>query len=328
MQIPGATYRLQLHQGLGFAARARAGRLPPASSASRDCYTSPLLAADARQHPRLRRRRPREARLRSSGPRPSWSRSRPSCASATWASSSTSSRTTCAIASSRNTWWSDVLENGPSSPYARYFDIDWHPPKADLKAKVLLPILGDQFGRVLEDGEIARPLRGRDVRRARTTRPGCRSRRAPGRTCSSRCSTTLRASRGELEPSVLELESILTALEHLPLRTDTERARVRERRREKEIVKRRLATLLDVQSRRARRARRAVDAINGTRGDPAASIVSRRCSPIRATGPASGGSPRDEINYRRFFDINELAAIRDRGARGVARGPRDRAAAS
>ena len=53
-----------------------------------------------------------------------------------------------------NRWWCDVLENGPSSVYGRFFDIDWHPVKAELRAKVLLPILGDQYGIVLERGEL------------------------------------------------------------------------------------------------------------------------------------------------------------------------------
>ncbi len=51
-------------------------------------------------------------------------------------------------------WWMDVLENGPSSHYAPYFDIDWQPLKTGLRDKVLLPILGDQYGRVLERGEL------------------------------------------------------------------------------------------------------------------------------------------------------------------------------
>jgi (1->4)-alpha-D-glucan 1-alpha-D-glucosylmutase len=54
------------------------------------------------------------------------------------------------IGESSNTWWMDVLENGPSSLYASFFDIDWHPPKDELENKVLLPILGHQYGRVLE----------------------------------------------------------------------------------------------------------------------------------------------------------------------------------
>jgi (1->4)-alpha-D-glucan 1-alpha-D-glucosylmutase len=47
--------------------------------------------------------------------------------------------------------WFDVLENGPSSPQSRFFDIDWHPPRPGLQHKILLPVLGDQFGRVLEN---------------------------------------------------------------------------------------------------------------------------------------------------------------------------------
>src|SRR5690606_31439388 len=53
-----------------------------------------------------------------------------------------------------NPWWWDVLENGPSSPYGRFYDIDWEPIKPDLKGKVLLPVLGDQYGRILERGEM------------------------------------------------------------------------------------------------------------------------------------------------------------------------------
>src|SRR5207248_11183873 len=53
-----------------------------------------------------------------------------------------------------NPWWWDVLENGPSSQYARYFDVDWEPPEARLRNSVLLPVLGAQYGRVLDAGEI------------------------------------------------------------------------------------------------------------------------------------------------------------------------------
>ncbi len=58
------------------------------------------------------------------------------------------------IATSANPWWQDVLENGPSSRHAQVFDIDWHPLKPELENKVLLPILGDSYGAVLERQEI------------------------------------------------------------------------------------------------------------------------------------------------------------------------------
>ena len=47
-----------------------------------------------------------------------------------------------------------MLENGPSSRYASYFDVDWDGPESRLRNKVLLPILGDHYGRVLESGDI------------------------------------------------------------------------------------------------------------------------------------------------------------------------------
>ena len=59
-----------------------------------------------------------------------------------------------ALAGRANAWWWDVLENGPSSRYASYFDIDWDPPERKLAATVLMPVLGDHYGRVLEAGEL------------------------------------------------------------------------------------------------------------------------------------------------------------------------------
>src|SRR5262249_27679280 len=58
------------------------------------------------------------------------------------------------IAHPSNAWWDDVLENGPASLYASWFDIDWHPVNPNLNDKVLLPILEDQYGTVLEGGKI------------------------------------------------------------------------------------------------------------------------------------------------------------------------------
>jgi (1->4)-alpha-D-glucan 1-alpha-D-glucosylmutase len=58
-------------------------------------------------------------------------------------------------ASSDNSWWMDVLEHGPESAYASYFDIDWHPPSRSLDGKILLPVLGRPFAEALESGEFA-----------------------------------------------------------------------------------------------------------------------------------------------------------------------------
>src|SRR5262245_42785955 len=58
------------------------------------------------------------------------------------------------IAKSANLWWQDVLENGACSRYARFFDIEWHPVKDELADKLLIPILGDQYGAALERQEL------------------------------------------------------------------------------------------------------------------------------------------------------------------------------
>ena len=59
-----------------------------------------------------------------------------------------------AINDSANAWWWDILKHGPHSLYASFFDIDWDPPEDKLRRKILVPILGDHYGRVLEAGEI------------------------------------------------------------------------------------------------------------------------------------------------------------------------------
>src|SRR5664280_3251020 len=53
----------------------------------------------------------------------------------------------------QNRYWWDVLENGPSSRYATWFDIDWHSAEVKLQNKVLIPVLGDQYGRILAAGQ-------------------------------------------------------------------------------------------------------------------------------------------------------------------------------
>ncbi len=58
-----------------------------------------------------------------------------------------------AIGPQNRNWW-DVLENGPSSRFSTWFDIDWHSAEVKLQNKVLIPVLGDQYGRILSAGQI------------------------------------------------------------------------------------------------------------------------------------------------------------------------------
>src|SRR3984893_5067827 len=64
----------------------------------------------------------------------------------------------------QNRYWWDVLENGPSSRYATWFDIDWHSSEVKLQNKVLIPVLGDQYGRTLATGQIQIARQGADIR--------------------------------------------------------------------------------------------------------------------------------------------------------------------
>jgi len=58
------------------------------------------------------------------------------------------------IGGAENPWWQDVLEAGETSPFGKFFDIDWSPLRTEMRGKVLVPFLGDYYGRVLERGEL------------------------------------------------------------------------------------------------------------------------------------------------------------------------------
>ncbi len=63
-----------------------------------------------------------------------------------------------------NAWWLDVLEWGRASPYAEYFDIDWDPPDPSLRGRMLAPFLGSSYGECLERGELVLRFDDRDGR--------------------------------------------------------------------------------------------------------------------------------------------------------------------
>jgi len=205
------------------------------------------------------------------------------------------------IAEPQNKWWMDVLENGPSSPYARFFDIDWLPLKRELENKVLLPVLGDQYGRVIERGELRVHFDDgkfwldyfalRLPLGPRSTRP-----------------LLQRASASFPDPPV-ELESILTALEHLPASVETASDKIAERVREKEVIRGRLARLCE-ETPAIQTAIHAVldelhDATDPASFDRLDALISDQTYRLSSWKVAA-----EEINYRRFFDVNTLAAIR------------------
>lgn len=213
------------------------------------------------------------------------------------------------ISRSCNEWWLDVLENGPSSHYAAFFDIDWHPLKAELENKILLPILGDLYGVVLENQEIvlsyedgAFSLQYYDHRLPVAPK-------SVVRILSHRLEQLVEKA-GVDNPDVLELQSIITALNHLPSREEREPAKIEERYREKEIVKKRLNRLVTESPTIAAFLDENVRAFNGHRDDPKSFDLLDALLNDQAYRLAYWRVAAEEINYRRFFDINELAAIR------------------
>ncbi len=213
------------------------------------------------------------------------------------------------IAGNENNWWTDVLENGPVSIYADFFDIDWNPVKVDLKNKVLLPILGDQYGRALENQELtlifeegAFSIRYND--RKLPLDPVSYNRILKFRV------DQLENNTGKDHPHLQELLSITTALSHLPSSVEKKSEERMERQREKEIVKKRLWNLC----KESERIRSFIDGnllvFNGEKGDPKSFSHLDELLNDQAYRLSHWRVATDEINYRRFFDINELAAIR------------------
>jgi len=208
-----------------------------------------------------------------------------------------------------NRWWWDVMENGPSSPFARFFDIDWSPSKPNLRNKVLLPILGDQYGRILEGQQITVEYeRGGFV-------AGVNRKKLPLAPQSwalllEPAARSLERRLGEHHEHVLELESILTALSHLAPADETEAAKIQERQREKESVRKRLSALMDSSEEVREEIEASRRAINGVNGVPHSFDRLEQLLACQSYRLAFWKVAADEINYRRFFDINQLAAIR------------------
>ena len=213
------------------------------------------------------------------------------------------------IARSANPWWQDVIENGPSSRYADVFDIDWHPLKPELEHKVLLPVLGDVYGSVLERQEI-RLVYDRGAFHFRyfdqqfPVAPGTYD-----RVLALAAPAVLDALGADSDHSI-EFLSILTAIRHLPGRQAVTQELRAERDREKEVIKRRLSALTTASPDTLEHIRRVVERLNGTPGDARSFDALDALLAAQAYRLAYWRVAGEEINYRRFFDINELAAIR------------------
>lgn len=209
-----------------------------------------------------------------------------------------------------NAWWLDVLENGQASTHAEYFDIDWQPLNPELQGKVLLPILGDHYGSVLGRGELRLCF---DV--------------GAGEFSVQYYQHRLPVDPAEY-PSIVgygldhlavamagdsrldELQSLLTAFGHLPPRGDGLAKDIAIRSRDKELHKRHLAALCAAVPAIVEHIATNLAEFNGRAGDADSFNLLHKLIKSQSWRLAYWRVAADEINYRRFFDINELAALR------------------
>jgi len=211
---------------------------------------------------------------------------------------------------SDNSWWMNVLEHGPASPYARFFDIDWHPEKEALRGKILLPFLEDQFGRVLERGLLRvafLPEEGRFELRYHEHRFPLDPATWP------RILAGPEAPPPPFAPEAsprLEMERLLGALAGLPPRDSPDPERGRARLREARFLADRLADLCAGEEGIRGWVEECVAGLHGEPGQARSFDRLEALLNAQAFRLAYWRVAADEINYRRFFDINGLAALR------------------
>ncbi len=198
-------------------------------------------------------------------------------------------------ASTENPFWLDVLENGPESRYASFFDIDWNPADSPIRGKVLLPVLGRPYGEALEDGELVLALEGGwlFVRYYDTLLPlNVRSYAS----VFSRGLDSLSSRLGPDSPAVRQANRLLEDLRS-PLR-------------DSRSLKRDFEAAISANPQIRACLESGVALFNGVKGDPRSFDLLDGLLSRQAYRLAYWKSVREEINYRRFFDISDLVGIR------------------
>jgi (1->4)-alpha-D-glucan 1-alpha-D-glucosylmutase len=199
-----------------------------------------------------------------------------------------------AIGTPANRWWWDVLEHGPSSPWAGHFDVTWDPPEEKLRNTVLLPVLGDHYGRVLDRGEVGVERRGATF----TVRYFDQVLPVSPRSLAGLLDTAAAAAGDD------DLAFVAAAYRRLPPAARTDAASVAERHRDTGVLRRQLARLVDERPATAA----AVDAALGALvADVDALDAFLEAQNYRI---AYWRTAERELGYRRFFDIDTLVGLR------------------
>ena len=199
-----------------------------------------------------------------------------------------------AITGRENPWWWDVLENGPSSLFAAFFDVDWAPPERRLHNMVLLPVLGDQYGVLLEAGKLRLSHQGGDFVIKIDDRifpVGPRSLRF------------VLAAAARIHPVDL-LAYLADAFEELPSPASTDRGNITRRNRDRRVLAAMLMQLIHDDPAIANAIDRAIEQINADTAQLHQVLEAQnyRLSYWRMAA-------RD-LGYRRFFDISTLVGLR------------------
>ena len=199
-----------------------------------------------------------------------------------------------AISGRRNRYWWDVLENGPASRFSSYFDIDWQPHEEKLRNKLLVPILGDHYGRVLTRGEIRMERHGGEfiIKYFETELP------ASPRSLPSLLSGAANRSGSDY------LAFLADSLAELPWPTGANMARMAQRHRNRQVIRGLLERLFEEVPHIAEAVDSVIDEANKdpNRLDEILEQQNYRLAFWRTA--------EQDLGYRRFFDVNTLVALR------------------
>jgi (1->4)-alpha-D-glucan 1-alpha-D-glucosylmutase len=212
-------------------------------------------------------------------------------------------------AGGENAWWMDVLEHGPESVYASYFDVDWHPPSRSLDSKILLPVLGRPFAEVLENGEFRLTFsEGRFyLQYFESLFP-----LAP-RTYSeilARNIGELQERLGGESTAYQEYSGIVAAFTTLPSGGAVKPGEAGEKRLRFEALRERLRQLVNANPEVETFLRERLAEFIGERGDSSSFSLLERLLAEQFYVLSYWQNVNEEINYRRFFTITDLVGVR------------------